>query len=98
MINKKTQNREKDGVNPIVAGVTGAVIGAVAGAAVVLNDKKNREKVKEVLSNVKNQVVGYVEDMQKQALDKKSEVEEKLAESEKTVKKTAKPAYDSLHK
>jgi hypothetical protein len=95
MTNKKTQNRGKDSVNPIVAGVTGAVIGAgiaVAGAAVVLNDKKSREKVKGVLSNVKNQVVGYMEDMQKQAQDKKTEVKEKIAESEKTVKKTAKPA------
>jgi hypothetical protein len=67
--------------------VAGAVIGAVAGAAVVLNDEKNREKVKEALSNVKDQVVGYMEDMQSRTQDKKIEVKEKLAEGEKIIKK-----------
>jgi hypothetical protein len=37
-----------------------------------------------------------MEDMQKQAQDKKGEVEKKLAKGEKTVKKAANPVHDSL--
>ncbi len=76
---QKKQDKGKSSVNSVVAGVTGAVIGAgiaVAGAAVVLNDKKNREKVKKVLTNVKKQAISYMEGVQKQAQDKKGEVEE----------------------
>jgi uncharacterized membrane protein YgaE (UPF0421/DUF939 family) len=88
--NQKKQDKRKGSVNSVVAGVTGAVIGAgiaVAGAAVVLNDKKNREKVKKVLTNVKKQAIGYMEGVQKQAQDKKGEVEEKLVEGKEKVKK-----------
>ena len=91
-------------VGPVIpvssAGVTGAAIGlgvAVAGAVVVLNDKKTREKVKEVFTNVKDQTLGYVENMQKQTEDKKSEVEKKLAQGAGKVKKTASLAENSLH-
>ena len=87
MVNKKTQNKEKVGVNPIVAGVTGAVIGAVAGAAVVLNDEKNREKVKDVLMNVKDQALSYIEDIQKQVQSRQSEAGEELAVEAGKVKK-----------
>jgi uncharacterized membrane protein YgaE (UPF0421/DUF939 family) len=88
--NQKKQDKRKGSVNSVVAGVTGAVIGAgiaVAGAAVVLNDKKNREKVKKVLTNVKKQAIDYMEGVQKQAQDKKGEVEEKLVEGKEKVKK-----------
>ena len=88
--NQKKQDKRKGSVNSVVAGVTGAVIGAgiaVAGAAVVLNDKKNREKVKKVLTNVKKQAIGYMEGVQKQAQDKKGGVEEKLVEGKEKVKK-----------
>jgi uncharacterized membrane protein YgaE (UPF0421/DUF939 family) len=87
---QKKQDKGKSSVNSVVAGVTGAVIGAgiaVAGAAVVLNDKKNREKVKKVLTSVKKQAIGYMEGVQKQTQDKKDEVEEKLAEGKEKVKK-----------
>lgn len=70
---KNQQDQEKGGVNPVVAAVTGAVVGA--GVAVALKDKKNREKVKEVLTNVKNQAIGYMEDMQQQSQAKKGKVE-----------------------
>ena len=88
--NQKKQDKRKGSVNSVVAGVTGAVIGAgiaVAGAAVVLNDKKNREKVKKVLTNVKKQAISYMEGVQKQAQDKKGDVEEKLVEGKEKVKK-----------
>ncbi|HSA83647.1 MAG TPA: hypothetical protein VLF20_02055 [Patescibacteria group bacterium] len=85
------QDEKKGGINPVVAAVTGAIVGAgvvVAGANALKNDK-NRKKVKEVLSNVKDQAIEYIEDMQKQAQDKKGEVKEKLAGAKKEVKKTA---------
>lgn len=80
--NQKKQDKRKGGLNPVVVAVTGAVVGvgvAVAGA-VALKDKKNREKVKQAVTNVKNQATGYVEDMQNQAQNKGSEIEEKIAE------------------
>jgi hypothetical protein len=91
MIDQKRQHEEKSEINPVVAAVTGAVIGvgvAVAGA-VALTDEKNRKRVKDVLSNVKNQAMGYMDDMQEKAADKKIEVKRKLAEGEKELKKAA---------
>lgn len=65
-------NKKQNGISPIVAAVTGVVVGAgiaVAGA-VALSDEKNREKVKEALTNAKDKTISYVEDVQKQAKDK----------------------------
>lgn len=45
-------------VNPLIAGVTGAVVGAgmaIAGA-VAMSDKKNQAKVKAVVKDVQNKV------------------------------------------
>jgi hypothetical protein len=89
MTTKQKQEERKNSISSVVAGVTGAAIGfgiAVTGAAVVLNDKKNREKVKKMLTNVKEQAIGYMEGVQKQAQDKKSEVEEKLVEGKEKAK------------
>ena len=47
---------KRNGINPMVAAVAGAVVGAgvaVAGT-LILKDKKNQEKVKKVLKDVKN--------------------------------------------
>ncbi len=83
------QDEGKSGFNPVAAAITGAVVGAgvaIAGA-VALKDKKNRESVKQMLTDVKDQAMGYVEDLQKQVQDKKGEGEEKLAEGKEEVKK-----------
>ncbi len=96
--NQKKQDERKSGFNPVAAAITGAVVGAgvaVAGA-VALNDKKNREKVKKVLNNVKNQAIGYMEDMQKQVQDKKDEVEGKFTEGKKKVLKIENSVKKSL--
>jgi len=63
---KEVKNRNR--VNPIVAGIAGAVVGGVAVAtSMVMSNKKNRDKIKAGLTKVKNQT-----------LDKKAEVKEKL--------------------
>lgn len=64
---QKKQNEKKDGFNPVVAAVTGAVVGAgvaIAGA-VALRDEKNREKVKDVLTSAKDRAGDYMEDVKK---------------------------------
>jgi predicted translin family RNA/ssDNA-binding protein len=97
----KIQDKRKNEMNTIATGVTGAVIGvgiAVAGAAaVVLQDKKSRDKVKKVLINVKDQALGYIEDMQKQTQDKKSDVEEKLSQNVGKAKNQAGSVEKFLH-
>lgn len=89
MLSQKKQDEEKNGINPVVAVITGAVIGAgvaVAGS-VALKEEKNRDKVREMLSSAKNQAVSYVDGMQNKAQDKIGKAEKELAESKKNVKK-----------
>lgn len=92
--NQRKRDKGKGGVNPVVAAGVGAVVGAgvaVAGA-VALKDKKNRDKVRKALTNVKDQAVDYVEDMQRKAQDEKGKVEKKLAKGKQRVKKVVKAA------
>lgn len=86
MIHTQKDDMHSKGVSPVAAAVTGAVVGAgvaVAGA-VALKDKKNREKVKEVLTTVKEQAMNYIEDIQTTANQKK---EEMVTKGEKAAKK-----------
>lgn len=66
--NQKKQNKRKNGFNPITAAVTGAAVvagvAAVAGAAVVLKDEKNREKAKQMLTDVKNEIEEKISEKQ----------------------------------
>lgn len=92
-------NNQRGGVSPVMAAVAGAVVGAgvaVAGA-IVLEDKKNREKIKKVLNNTKNQAINYMESIQKQAENRKGEIEEKLTEGKEKVKKITKSVKNSLN-
>jgi len=80
MTDQKIPVEKKKGINPVAAAVTGAVVGAglvVAGAA-ALSDKKNRDKAKQVLGNVKDKATTYMKDMKKEARDKKDKAEKKL--------------------
>lgn len=97
--NLKKQEEKQSGLNPVAVAVTGAVVGAgIAIAGVVaLKDEKNREKVKEALTNVKDRAENYIEDVQKQARDKKDEIEEKIAEGTVKIEKAANAAKDSLN-
>lgn len=80
--NKKKQDERQKGFNQAAAVVAGAVVGAGVAVAgmVALKDEKNRKKVKEALTNVKDQAIDYMEDMQKQAQDKNDEIDKKLAQ------------------
>jgi F0F1-type ATP synthase membrane subunit a len=64
-----------------LAGVAGAAIvaGVAVASAFVLRDKKNREKVKKVLTNAKDQAVDYMQDVQKKTDKKEKEIEKNLA-------------------
>lgn len=89
MTNQKKQNKPDAGINPLVAGVAGAVVGAgiaVAGA-MALKNEKNRAKVMGTLNNVKDQALNLVEDIQNQAGDKKEIVEGKVKKALNSAKK-----------
>ena len=74
MVNK---NKNKSAL----AGAAGAAIvaGVAVASAFVLKDKKNREKVKKVLTNAKDQAVDYMQDVQKKTDKKEKEIEKNLA-------------------
>ncbi|MFA6532776.1 MAG: hypothetical protein WCT22_02140 [Patescibacteria group bacterium] len=92
-------NQNQGGINPVAAAVAGAVVGAGVGiaGAVVLGDKKNREKIGKVLNNAKNQAVNYVEGVQKQAEVKKEEIEEKLTKDKEKVGRVTKSVKKSFN-
>lgn len=84
---------KKKAINPLVAGVTGAIVGGVAAAtAITLSNEKNREKIKDAFSGAKDKAMGYVEDLR----DKKDEMQEKFANGAERVKETAKDIKESV--
>ena len=98
---QKKQYAGNGSVSPIAAAVVGAVVGAgvaVAGA-IALKDEKNRDKVKEVLANVKDTATGYVKDVKKQVESTKSDADDVVHETKDTLKKRiaeAKKAVQSI--
>lgn len=89
MTNSKQKKKSKFS---IIAGITGAVVGAgaaVAGAF-AMKDKKNRDKVKRVWTNVKNQAVGYMGKIEKEAKKDIGIISKKAATTKTKVKKAIK--------
>ena len=81
---KKKETKNPNTVNPVVAGIAGAVVGGVAVAtSMVMSNKKNRDVLKAKLTEAKNQTTEYLDDVKKQALAKKGEVKEKVIEGVK---------------
>jgi len=80
-----TKNEEKSRVNPAVAGVVGAAAGATIAAAVtaVLSDKKKQQKIKEVLTDAKNNALEFSDKLKKQAEEGQKEVTKKITEAHK---------------
>jgi hypothetical protein len=97
----KNKNQEKQN-NSLGAVATGVVIGAgvAAAGAAILHDKKNREKVKKVVKDVKKQVSGYMEDIQKRGNEKKEEgkdvLKKKTEESIDSAQNTLEDAKKNL--
>lgn len=83
--NQKQQDDQKGGVNPIVAGVTGAVVGAaavgIAGAAVLANDD-GRKQVEKAIDTAKDKV----EEMKGNIEEKIASAQEKVNEAISSVK------------
>ena len=58
MIDKKGKSQVKNSlVKPVVAAVAGVIVASVAVAgAIIMSDKKNQNKVKKVMENVKEDI------------------------------------------
>lgn len=67
-------------INPMVAGVTGAVIGAGVAAVTtgVLSNKKTRDKVFHTVSSIRKKVMDSMENMEKGAMEQKESIEHRL--------------------
>lgn len=93
------QDEVKGGINPVVVAVAGAVVGAgIAVAGVVLSDEKNREKIAQTVSTVKEDVVHFVIKTQKQIEAEKKTFEKRILADEMKVKKVLASAKNSLDK
>lgn len=76
-------NSEKKSVNPLEAGVVGAIIGAAAtAAAVVLSDEKNRKKAEKILNDLQTKGDKIIKEISKKALEIKDQVEKYTPQSE----------------
>lgn len=93
------QDEVKDGINPMVVAVAGAVVGAgIAVAGAVLSDKKNREKIVKTATTVKDDVTKYVKKTQKQIEEEKEMLEKRILADKIKVKKVVASAKNSLDK
>lgn len=76
---------QNNGVNPVVAAVTGAVVGAaavgIAGAAILANDD-NRKKVEKFIDSAKDKA----EDIKENVSEKIADAQERVSEVIDTAK------------
>lgn len=82
-MNTQTNKKPEATISPVTAAIAGAVVGAGLGAAgaIALKDEQTRQKAKEMLSNVKDQANGYIEKAKTASHNKKTEMENKVADS-----------------
>lgn len=83
-------NDKKDGgVNPMIASLAGAAVGAAVGAgAIILSDKKNRQKLEKALEGLKKQGFNVLDIVQKEANNVREQIAP--AKEEEKGKKAAK--------
>jgi hypothetical protein len=63
-IHQKKEVKTTNVVNPIIAGIAGAVAGGVAvAAAIVMSDKKNQKKVAGALVDAKEKITQKIEEV-----------------------------------
>lgn len=88
VINQKKEVKSANTVNPIVAGIAGVVAGGMAvAAAVVMSDKKNQKKVKDVFDGAKEKVTERIDKIMSQPVIEKNAKKRKEAVKD-TKKKT----------
>lgn len=86
-------NKKEGGVNPMIASLAGAAVGAAVGAgAIILSDKKNREKLEKALEGLKKQGFNVLDIVQREADNVRKQIGEKVNEDKKPAKKAAKKA------
>lgn len=76
-----TKQLHKSGVSPVAAGVAGAIVGAgvAVAATAAMKDEKTRERVKKILTKIRNQASEYMND---------KKTKQMLEEGKKQVKHT----------
>ena len=89
----QNQDKSKGSLSPLIAAVTGAVIGA---GAVVLKDKKNRDKIQQAFNKTKDQAKDKIEKIQQFAEDKKDEAEKMVDEKKEDAQQGVKAVKESV--
>lgn len=84
MMQENQSPAKKSSVNPMAAAVAGAVIGA---GAVILNQKKNRDQIKETFLKVKDTANKHLDKMMQKAAEEKK-VLKKAVDEVKGLKKS----------
>lgn len=98
-MNKQEEKELGAKVNPVMIAVAGAVVGAgIAVAGVALSDEKNREKITKTATNVKDNVIHYVKNTQKQVEEEKKAFKNRIEADKIKVNKVVASAKNSLHK
>lgn len=99
LVSKKPEQKKAQ-VNALTAVVTGAVIGAgVAIAGVVaLADEKNRKRVKNTLSMLKDKALNFVDEATQEANVAKDMAEEKVLEGKSKTKKVISDVKKTIKK
>lgn len=96
MINKD----EKNQINPLTATVAGVIIGAGigAGGAMALQDEKSRTRIRNVLTDAKNGINGYVSRFHKPSEEMKKEAIARVDAEIEKVEKVNKITHDASDK
>lgn len=72
-IHQKKVTKNESTINPIAAGIAGAIAGGAAvAAAVIMSDKKNQKKVGNALVSAKEKVTDFVDSIKSQPVIVKS--------------------------
>ncbi|MFA5928208.1 MAG: hypothetical protein WC838_02775 [Candidatus Margulisiibacteriota bacterium] len=88
----------KNVIEPLVAAAAGALVGAgVVATGIVLKEKQDREELKQVLTEMKEITVEYLDEMKQEIDDKKADVKREIVKDTKIVKNVAASVKGSLH-
>lgn len=97
MINSNKEKHAKNNfLNSVAMGLTGAVVGlGIAAAGLVLRKEKNREMIKESLSDVKDQVIELIDDKGKDVKNTVNKVEQDHDKTKEKLKKIVEVSKES---